>query len=135
MMRAATLAQARDLRVEQAALRADEDRLSAAASRLQVQINRFAAHEALKAQHAAARAAAADQAFGGIWEQMGEVDLAARRAEDTTARLQALFQRRTEGLTQVRVLTPASFVRLHGRFGFPHRGLRRAACVVSCRAR
>ncbi|HXZ70313.1 MAG TPA: PspA/IM30 family protein, partial [Streptosporangiaceae bacterium] len=29
------------------------------------------------------------QAFGGIWEQMGEVDLATRRAADTTARLQA----------------------------------------------
>ena len=90
-LRAATLAQARDLQVEQAALRADEEKLSAAASRLQAQINRFAAHkEALKAQYTAAQAAAgADQAFGGIWEQMGEVDLATRRAEDTTARLQA----------------------------------------------
>lgn len=90
-LRTATLAQARDLRAEQAALRADEEKLSAAASRLQAHINRFAAHkEALKAQHTAARATAgADRAFGGIWEQMGEVDLATRRAEDTTARLQA----------------------------------------------
>jgi phage shock protein A len=90
-LRTATLAQARDLRAEQAALRADEKRLSAAAGRLQAQINRLAAHkEALKAQYTAAQAAAgASQAFGGIWEQIDEVDLATRRAEDTTARLQA----------------------------------------------
>jgi phage shock protein A len=90
-LRTATLAQARDLRAEQTALRADEEKLSAAASRLQAHINRFAAHkEALKAQYTAAQAAAgADQAFGGIWEQMTDVDLATRRAEDTTARLQA----------------------------------------------
>jgi phage shock protein A len=90
-LRAATLAQARDLRAEQAALRADERRLSAAASRLQAQINRFAIHkEALKAQYTAAQAAAGvDQAFGGIWEQMTDLDLATRQADDTTARLQA----------------------------------------------
>jgi len=90
-LRTATLAQARDLRAEQAALRADEERLSAAAGRLQAQINRFGTHkEALKAQYTAAQAAAgASQAFGGIWEQMGDVDLATRRAEDTIARLQA----------------------------------------------
>jgi phage shock protein A len=90
-LRTATLAQARDLRAEQAALRADEERLSAAASRLRAQINGLAAHkEVLKAHYTAAQAAAgADQAFGGIWEQMADVDLATRRAEDTTARLQA----------------------------------------------
>jgi len=90
-LRTATLAQARDLRAERASLRADEEKLAAAASRLQAQISRFAAHkEALKAQYAAAQAAAgADQAFGGIWEQMADVDLATRRAEDMTARLQA----------------------------------------------
>ena len=89
-LRTATLAQARDLRAEQAALRADEEKLSAAAGRLQAQIKTFAVHkEALKAQYTAAQAAGASQAFGGIWEQMGEVDLATRRAEDTTARLQA----------------------------------------------
>jgi phage shock protein A len=90
-LRTATLAQARDLRAEQAALRADEEKLSAAASRLQAQINGFAARkEALKAQYTAAQAAAgAIQAFGGIWEQMSDVDLATRRAEDAIARLQA----------------------------------------------
>jgi protein-L-isoaspartate(D-aspartate) O-methyltransferase len=31
-----------------------------------------------------------------------------------------LFGRRPEGLVQLRLLTSASFVRLHGRFGFPH---------------
>jgi phage shock protein A len=90
-LRTATLAQARDLRAEQAALHTDEQRLSAAADRLQAQINGFAVHkEALKARYTAEQAAAgADQAFGGIWEQMGDVDLATRRAEDTIARLQA----------------------------------------------
>ena len=90
-MRTATLAQASDLRAEQAALHTDEERLSAAASRLQTQINEFAVHkEALKARYTAVQlGAGADQAFGGIWEQMGEVDLATRRAEDTIARLQA----------------------------------------------
>jgi phage shock protein A len=38
-LRTATLAQARDLRAEQAALRADEEKLTAAAGRLQAQIN------------------------------------------------------------------------------------------------
>jgi phage shock protein A len=90
-LRTATLAQARDLRAEQTALRADEEKLSTAAGRLQAQIKTFAVHkEALKAQYTAAQAATgAGQAFGGIWEQMGEVDLATRRAEDTIARLQA----------------------------------------------
>jgi phage shock protein A len=90
-LRTATLAQARDLRAEQAALRADEEKLSAAASRLQAQISGFAAHkEALNARYAAAQAAVGTgQAFGGIWEQMADVDLATRRAEDTIARLQA----------------------------------------------
>jgi protein-L-isoaspartate(D-aspartate) O-methyltransferase len=39
-----------------------------------------------------------------------------------------LFERRAEGLTRLRVLTSASFVRLHGRFGYPqadHEGLHR----------
>lgn len=31
-----------------------------------------------------------------------------------------LFERRPEGLKQLRLLTPASFVRLYGKFGFPH---------------
>jgi phage shock protein A len=91
VLRTATLAQARDLRAEQAALRADEEKLSAAASRLQAHINALAAHrEALKAQYTAAQAVAgASRSFTGIWEQMDDVDLAARRAEDTAARLQA----------------------------------------------
>lgn len=31
-----------------------------------------------------------------------------------------LFARRPEGLKQLRLLTPASFVRLQGKYGFPH---------------
>ncbi len=90
-LRTAILAQARDLRAEQAALRADEERLAAAARRLRARTEAFAVHkETLKARYAAAQAAAgAGQALGGIWEEMGEVDLAVRRAEDSTARLEA----------------------------------------------
>lgn len=36
-----------------------------------------------------------------------------------------LFERRPEGLGHVRVLTPASFVRLYGRFGYPSAGRER----------
>ena len=46
--------------------------------------------EMLKARYTASEAAAsASLALGGISEEVGDVDLAARRAEDTTARLQA----------------------------------------------
>lgn len=90
-LRTAALAQAGDVRAEQAALRADEERLSAAARRMHAKTEAFAVHkEAVKARYAAAQAVtSASEVFGGIWEEMGEVALATRRAEDTTARLEA----------------------------------------------
>ena len=90
-LRAATLAQADDLAAEQAALRADEVRLSAAVRRLQAKIEAFRLHkEIVKARYTGAQAAtSAGLALSGISEEMSDVDLATRRAEDTTARLQA----------------------------------------------
>lgn len=90
-LRTATLAQADDLAAEQTALRTDEERLSAAVRRLEQKVEVFRVHkEMLKARYTAAEAAAsAGLALGGISEEMSDVDLAARRAEDTTARLQA----------------------------------------------
>ena len=90
-LRTATLAQADDLAAEQTALRADEERLSAAVHRLQQKVEAFRVHkETLKARYTAAEAAAsAGLVLGGISEEMSDVDLATRRAEDTTAQLQA----------------------------------------------
>ena len=100
-LRSATLAHASDLKAEQAALRADEEKLSAAARRLQAKIEAFRSHkETIKAEYAAARAAAAasaGQASGGMPGGMGDVDLAARRAENTTAWLEA----RAEGVDEL----------------------------------
>ena len=90
-LRTATLAQADDLVAEQTALRADEERLTAAARRLQQKVEAFRVHkETLKARYTASEAAAsAGLALGGISEEMSDVHLATRRAEDTAARLQA----------------------------------------------
>jgi len=90
-LRTATLAQADDLATEQAALRADEERLSGAVHRLHQKAEAFRVHkETLKAHYTAAQAAAsAGLALGGVSEEMSDVDLATRRAEDTIARLQA----------------------------------------------
>jgi phage shock protein A len=90
-LRTATLAQADDLAAGQTALRADEEKLSAAVRRLQHKVEAFGVHkETLKARYTAAQAAAsAGLALGGMPEEAGDVDLATRRAEDTTARLQA----------------------------------------------
>ena len=92
-LRSATLAHADDLRAEQAALRDDEERLSATAQRLLAKIEAFRFHkETIKAEYAAAQASAAAgarQAVGGILGEMGDVEMATRRAEDRTAQLQA----------------------------------------------
>ena len=90
-LRMATLAQADDLAVEQTALRADEERLAAAVRRLQQKVEAFRVHkEMLKARYTASEAvASAGLVLGGMSEEVGDVDLATRRAEDTTARLRA----------------------------------------------
>lgn len=90
-LRTATLAQADDLDAEQVTLRGYENRLSAAARRLEAKIETFRTRkEAIKAQYAAAGAiTGAVLAFGGISEEMGDVGLATRRAQDKVAQLQA----------------------------------------------
>ena len=90
-LRTAILAQADDLEAEQAALRRDEDRLSAAAQRLAAKIEVFQTRkEVIKAEFAVAGAVSdAGLAFGGMSEEMGDVHLATRRAEDKVAQLQA----------------------------------------------
>jgi phage shock protein A len=69
------------------------ERLSAAARRLQAKMEAFRIHkETIKAEYTAAQAAAAasaHQVVGGILGEMGDVEMATRRAEDRTAQLQA----------------------------------------------
>jgi phage shock protein A len=88
-VRGAILARADELSVAQAALRADQARLSAAVRRLQPKVEALRLHqELLRARATAAQAAsAAGPLLSGISAEMGDVDLATRRAEDTTARL------------------------------------------------
>ena len=63
--------------------------------------------ETLKARYTAAQAAtSAGQVLGGMSEEMGDVDLATRRAEDTTARLQA----RADALDELRGSRPTRCV-------------------------
>jgi hypothetical protein len=102
--RAATLARADDLMAGQAALRADEVRLSAAVRGLQTQIAAFRRHqEMLRARLPGGPAGAGPgPALRAVCAEMDQVDLAAGRAEDTMARLRA----RVGALRQL--LTPAA---------------------------
>jgi phage shock protein A len=97
--RSAILAQVDDLRAEQVALRADEEQLAASTRRLQRKTEAFGLHkETIKATYTAARATASvSQIVGGASEELGDVGLATRRAEETTARLQA----RAEALAEL----------------------------------
>ncbi|HCU93331.1 MAG TPA: phage shock protein A [Actinobacteria bacterium] len=92
--RSAILVHIDDLRAEQVALRADEEQLTASARRLQRKIEAFGLHkETIKASYTAAKASASvSQLVGGATEEMGDVGIATRRAEETTARLQARAQ-------------------------------------------
>jgi phage shock protein A len=96
-LRGAILAQADELSVAQAALRADQVRLSAAVRLLQAKVEALRLHqELLQARTTAAQAASGPgPLLGWISVELGDVDLATRRAEDTTARL----QRRADALT------------------------------------
>lgn len=89
--RAAILTHVDDLRAEQVALDGDEAVLAASEQRLRRTIEAFGVHkEIIKAHYTAAKATASvSQVVGGAHEEMGEVALATRRAEETTARLQA----------------------------------------------
>jgi phage shock protein A len=85
-LRAQTVAHAEDVAGEQAGLRAEEERLSDAARRLEARIEVFRYRkEALKADYTAARATAMGMPLGDA----GDVTEATRRAEDQTAALQA----------------------------------------------
>ncbi len=90
-LRSAILAQADDLSAAQAALRADEARLSAAVRRLQPKVEAFRLHQELRqARFTTAQAVnPAGPPLGGISAELVDLDLATRRAEDATARLQA----------------------------------------------
>jgi phage shock protein A len=78
----------------QVALDGDEAVLAASEQRPRRTIEAFGVHkEIIKARYTAAKATASvSQVVGGAHEEMGEVALATRRAEETTARLQARAQ-------------------------------------------
>jgi phage shock protein A len=89
--RAALLAQVSRLVEQQDALRAEEQKMADAGRRLQEKIDAFGMRkEAIKAAYTAARAQAAiAEAFAGISSEVTDAGLAARRAEDEEADLQA----------------------------------------------
>lgn len=89
--RTAVLTQLTGLRDEQSTLLAEEQELSAVERRLQTKIEAFRFQkETIKAAYTAARAhASIAEAFAGISGDVGEVDMATRRAEDQAAQLQA----------------------------------------------
>ena len=89
--RTAVLTQAADLSEQQAMLRGEEERLSAAQRRLQDKIEAFRLRkETVKAAYTAAQAnASIAEAFAGISGDVGDADVAARRAEDRAADLDA----------------------------------------------
>ena len=94
--RTAMLAQVSRLREQQATLRAEEQAMTGAARRLQDKIDAFGAQkEAIKAAYTVARARAGiAEVFAGISADVADADVAARRAADHEADLQA----RTAGL-------------------------------------
>ncbi len=83
--------QAGDLQTQHAALRAEEEKLTLAAQRLQAKVDAFRTRkETIKATYTAAEAQTRiGEAFSGISEEMGDVGLAMQRAEDKTAQMQA----------------------------------------------
>jgi phage shock protein A len=85
------LAQVSRLRAQQAALRAEEKKMTDAGRRLQEKIEAFGRQkEAIKAAYTAARAQASiAETFAGISGDVTDADTAARRAEDQEADLEA----------------------------------------------
>jgi len=84
-------AQIADLRLQYNNLQAEEEKLTTASQRLQTKVDAFRTKkETLKATYTAAEAQTRiNEAFSGISEEMGDVDLAIQRAEDKTAQMQA----------------------------------------------
>jgi phage shock protein A len=89
--RAAVLAQAEELRPQREALRSEEDKLTVAVRRLQAKVEAFRTRkETIKATYTAAEAEThVNEAVSGISEELGDVGLAMRRAEDETARMRS----------------------------------------------
>ncbi|HEX6248183.1 MAG TPA: PspA/IM30 family protein [Nocardioidaceae bacterium] len=83
--------QMNDLKVQQAQLQGEEEKLTLAAQRLQAKVEAFRTKkETIKATYTAAEAQTRiNEAFSGISEEMGDVGLAVQRAEDKTAQMQA----------------------------------------------
>ncbi len=96
--RTAILAQVSRLREQQATLRAEEETMTGAGRRLQEKIDEFGVRkEAIKAAYTVARARAGiAEVFAGISTDVADADVAARRAADEEADLQA----RTAGLDE-----------------------------------
>ena len=89
--RTAILAQVSGLQEQHDALLAEERKLSAAERRLRAKVEEFGARkESIKAAYTAARAQAAiAEVFAGIAEEVADADLAARRADEQAADLDA----------------------------------------------
>jgi len=89
--RAAILAQVPGLRDRHDAMLAEEQKLQAAERRLRAKVEEFGARkEVIKAAYTAARAQASiAEAFAGISGEVSDADLAAGRAEDQAADLEA----------------------------------------------
>lgn len=89
--RTAILDQLTDLKAQHDTLKAEEDKLSEASRRLQAKVDAFRIRkETIKATYTAAEASTRiNEAVSGISEEMGDVGLAMRRAEDRTEQMRA----------------------------------------------
>ena len=89
--REAVASQVTDLQGQQAALQAEEEKLTLAAQRLQAKVDAFRVRkETIKAGYTAAEAQTRiGEAVSGISEEMGDVGMAMQRAQDRTEQLQA----------------------------------------------
>ncbi|AUM19325.1 PspA/IM30 family protein [Rhodococcus ruber] len=92
--RAAAVEQIQQLQPQRDALEGEENKLTAAAQRLQAKIEAFRTRkETIKASYTAAEAQSRiGEAVTGISEEMGDVGLAVQRAEDKTAQMAARSQ-------------------------------------------
>src|SRR6201989_3129885 len=89
--KASAQSQLNDLQAQYAQLQAEEEKLTVASQRLQTKVDTFRTRkETIKATYTAAEAQTRiNEAFSGISEEMGDVGMASRRAEDKTAQMQA----------------------------------------------
>jgi phage shock protein A len=83
--------QINDLKVQQAQLQGEEEKLTLAQQRLAAKVEAFRTRkETIKATYTAAEAQTRiNEAVSGIGEEMGDVGMAIQRAEDKTAQMQA----------------------------------------------